>query len=101
MGSSDEDLSSNVEATAATVILIFVLHGSSFFDLLFICYIGCSFKFLLKVGVEESIVNAPQTTDQLLKSNHTFCVDCVFTLQTVEWCVHNRPINANFEDKFK
>jgi hypothetical protein len=22
-------------------------------------YIGCAFKFLLKVGVEESIVNAP------------------------------------------
>jgi hypothetical protein len=25
--------------------------------------IGCSFKFLLKVGVEESIVNAPRMTD--------------------------------------
>jgi hypothetical protein len=24
---------------------------------------GCSFKFLLKVGVEESIVNAPRITD--------------------------------------
>jgi hypothetical protein len=26
-------------------------------------YIGCSFKFLLKVGVEKSIVNAPRITD--------------------------------------
>jgi hypothetical protein len=26
--------------------------------------IGCSFKFLLKVGVEESIVNAPRIMDQ-------------------------------------
>jgi hypothetical protein len=25
-------------------------------------YIGCSFKFILKVGVEESIVNAPRIT---------------------------------------
>jgi hypothetical protein len=41
--------------------------------------IGCSFKFLLKVGVEELIVNAPRITDKLFKSNLTFCV-CVFTL---------------------
>jgi hypothetical protein len=27
-------------------------------------YIGCSFKFLLKVGVEESIVYAPRITDR-------------------------------------
>jgi hypothetical protein len=25
--------------------------------------IGCSFKFILKVGVEESIVNSPRITD--------------------------------------
>jgi hypothetical protein len=25
--------------------------------------IGCSFKFILKVGVEESIVNTPRITD--------------------------------------
>jgi hypothetical protein len=30
--------------------------------------IGCSFKFPIKVGVEESIVNALRITDQLLKS---------------------------------
>jgi hypothetical protein len=28
-----------------------------------IVYTGCSFKFLLKVRVEESIVNAPRVTD--------------------------------------
>jgi hypothetical protein len=26
----------------------------------------------------------------LFKSNLTFCVVCVFTVQTDEWCVHNR-----------
>jgi hypothetical protein len=26
-------------------------------------YTGCSFKFILKIGVEESIVNAPRITD--------------------------------------
>jgi hypothetical protein len=35
-----------------------------------------------------------------LKSNLTFCVVCVFTLQTDEWCVHNRLFNANFGEKF-
>jgi hypothetical protein len=68
-------------------------------------YIGCSFKFILKVGVDESIVNAPriQITDQLFKSNLTFCGVCGFSVQTLtdESCVHNRPFNANFEEKFK
>jgi hypothetical protein len=40
--------------------------------------IGCSFEFLLKVGVEESIVNAPRI-------QITFCFVYVFTLQTDEW----------------
>jgi hypothetical protein len=35
------------------------------------------------------------------KANHTFSVVCVFTLQTDEWCVHNRLFNANLEEKFK
>jgi hypothetical protein len=39
-----------------------------------------SFKCLLKVSVEESIVNALLSTDQLFKSNQIFCVVCVFTL---------------------
>jgi hypothetical protein len=61
--------------------------------------IGCSFKFIPKAGVQESIVNAPQIADHALaaKSNLTVCVGCVFTLQTDEWSVHNRL----FEDKFK
>jgi hypothetical protein len=62
-------------------------------------------KFILKAGVEESIVNAPRITDQsdhgsMFKSNLTFWGVCVF-IQTDEWCVHDRPFNANFEDKFK
>jgi hypothetical protein len=61
----------------------------------------CSFKFLLKVGVEESIVNASRITDQLFKSNLTFSVARVFTQQTDEWSIHNRLFNANFEEKFK
>jgi hypothetical protein len=40
-----------------------------------------------------------QITDQLFKSNLTFCVVSVFTLQNV-WCVHNRLFNAYFDDKF-
>jgi hypothetical protein len=66
--------------------------------------IGCSFKFILKVGVEESIVIAPRITDHrsaVLNLTALFCVVYVFTLQTDEWCVHNRLFNANFEDKFK
>jgi hypothetical protein len=39
----------------------------------YVC-IGCSVKFPVKVGVEESIENAPRITDQLFKSNLTFCV---------------------------
>jgi hypothetical protein len=62
-------------------------------------HIGCSFKFILKVGVEELIVNAPvasrraktQTTQKVrldLNNNNS-------------WCVHNRPFTAYFEDTFK
>jgi hypothetical protein len=41
------------------------------------------FKFGVKVGVEESIVNGPPdyNSDHLFKSNLTFCVVCVFNLQ--------------------
>jgi hypothetical protein len=63
---------------------------------------GVLLKYHLKVGVEESIVNAPRiTTDHGFKSNLTFCVVCVFTLKTDEWCVHNQLFNAYFEAKFK
>jgi hypothetical protein len=47
-------------------------------------------------------VNAQRITDQLFKSNPTFCVVCVFSVQTdVEWCVHNRLFNASPDGKFK
>jgi hypothetical protein len=50
--------------------------------------IECSLKYLLKVSLEESIVNAPrvtdQITDQLFKSNLTSCVVCVFTMLTID-----------------
>jgi hypothetical protein len=36
-------------------------------------------KFILKVGVEESIVNASPITDQRFKSNPTFYVVCFFS----------------------
>jgi hypothetical protein len=37
----------------------------------------------IKFGVEESIVNSPPdyNSNQLFKSNLTFCVVCVFNLQ--------------------
>jgi hypothetical protein len=46
--------------------------------------IGCSFKCILKVGVDELIVNAPRITDQLSKSNLTFGVVCVFTFYSAD-----------------
>jgi hypothetical protein len=55
--------------------------------------IGCTFKFHLIEGVEESIVNPLyrlRITDQLFKS---------YILH--EWCVHNRLLNAYYEVKFK
>jgi hypothetical protein len=42
-----------------------------------------------------------QITDQLFRSNLTFCVVCVFALQTDKWGVHNWLFNANFDGKFK
>jgi hypothetical protein len=57
---------------------------------------GVFFLFHLKVCDEESIVNAPWITDQLFKYNLTFCVVCVFTVQT-EWLVHNQLVNAKFK----
>jgi hypothetical protein len=43
----------------------------------------------IKVGIEESIVNAPRITDHAaavsFKSNLTFCVVCAFALQTDKW----------------
>jgi hypothetical protein len=83
--------------------------------------IGCSFKCILKVGVEESVVNVPRITDhgsadrrymdRLYKSNLTFCVVCVllckrtsgaFTMDsstpTLRINLNEHPILFQFED---
>jgi hypothetical protein len=62
---------------------------------------GCSITFILKVGVEESIVKAPRITDQLFKYNLTFCVVCVFILQTGEWFVEIDPSTSTLRKNLK
>jgi hypothetical protein len=57
---------------------------------------GCSFKFLLKVGVEKSIANAPHVSLQNKNTNNAKSE----MIRNV-WCVHNRLFNDNFEEKFK
>jgi hypothetical protein len=64
------------------IFLLFLKH---------ISYMVRSFKFILKVGLEESIVNA-------LYGLRISCLNLTFFH---EWCVHNRLFNANFENKFK
>jgi hypothetical protein len=59
---------------------------------------GCSITFILKVGAEESIVKAPRITDQLFKYNLTFCVVCVFTLQTGEFDPSTSTWRKNFKE---
>jgi hypothetical protein len=57
---------------------------STYFSLdLFICEVPSNGCFLKFGGVELSIVNAPPdyNSDQLFKSNLTFCIVCVFNLQ--------------------
>jgi hypothetical protein len=75
-------------------------HGMSHYSLL-ITYIGCSFKFILKVGVEESIVNAPQITDQrsavfLLcrRTSGAFTIDSSTPTLTIN--LNERPILIYF-----
>jgi hypothetical protein len=65
--------------------------------------IGCSFKFFLKVGVEESIVNAPFVS---LRSKNTNNGKSGVTFKQLIcdrnlWCVHNQLFNNYFDDKFK
>jgi hypothetical protein len=68
-------------------------------------YIDCSFKFLLKVGVEGSIVNARLVSQSLhTKPTNTAKSEVRFKQLIRDlnpWCVHNRLVNAHFEDKFK
>jgi hypothetical protein len=54
---------------------------------------GCSFKFPVKAGVEESIVNALRITGSGIS-----CLNLTFLH---EWCVHNRLFNATFDRKVK
>jgi hypothetical protein len=73
-------------------------HGRFFYR--FKCKNKCDF-FLLIHLYSFSKHHGLQIIDHLFKSNLTFCVVCVFSVQTDEWCVHNRLFNVNFEDKFK
>jgi hypothetical protein len=73
------------------VIILFLNKG--------IKSIECSIKFLLKVGVKESIVNTPRISSLSLTSQ--FALFVFLIMQTDEWCVHNRLFNANIEEKFK
>jgi hypothetical protein len=64
-------------------------------------FIGCSFKFILKVGIEESIVNALLVP--LHSKNTNNAKSEVRFKQLIRdlnpWCVHskhNRLFNANF-----
>jgi hypothetical protein len=53
-------------------------------------YIGCSFKFIPKIGVEESIVNAPLVSLHTKNTNNAKS-EVTFTIN----------FNAYFEEKFK
>jgi hypothetical protein len=56
--------------------------------------ITSSDSLITKVGVEESIVNAPEiryrSRISCLNLTSLFALFVFFTLQTEEWCVHNR-----------
>jgi hypothetical protein len=55
-------------------------------------YIGVHLNFSSKLALKTRLwtPHGLPITDQLFKSNLTFCVVYVFTLQTDEWYVHNR-----------
>jgi hypothetical protein len=68
--------------------------------------IECSFKFLLKVGIEELIVNAPLVNLQSKTTNNEksevgFKQLIRDLLICNPWCVHNQLFNAYLEGKFK
>jgi hypothetical protein len=65
-------------------------------------YIGYWYKYLVNVGVEEPIVNAPLVS---LKSKNTNNAKSgVIFKQLIRdrnpWCIPNPHFNANFEEKF-
>jgi hypothetical protein len=49
-----------------------------------VIYIGCSFKFLIEAGVEESIVNAPRISCLNLTSLFALFVFLVWRLTTLQ-----------------
>jgi hypothetical protein len=68
--------------------------------------LGCIYfwfyeHFLLKVGVEESILNAPLFSLQNKNTNNAKSEVSFKQVIRNPWCVHNRLFNASFEDKFK
>jgi hypothetical protein len=62
--------------------------------------IGCSFKLLLKLGVEESIVNAPQIMDLLFVFLFCRLTSGAFTIDssppTLRRNLNEHPIQINF-----
>jgi hypothetical protein len=60
-------------------------------------------KFILKIGVEETNVNAPLLILQSINTNNAKSEvrfkQLIRDLQS--WCLNNRLFNAYFEDKFK
>jgi hypothetical protein len=57
----------------------------------------CSFKYILNVGVEESIADAPLVTVCKVKTQTTQKVRLDLNSWSVicnPWCIHNRLLNA-------
>jgi hypothetical protein len=61
--------------------------------------IGCSLKFPVEVGVEESIVKAPLVSLQNKNRNNAKS-EVRFKQLYHPWCIHNRLFKANFDGKF-
>jgi hypothetical protein len=64
--------------------------------------IGCSFKFILKICIEESIVNEPLVSLQSKNTNNAKSeVRFKQLIRDMLRCIHNRLFNAYFEEEFK
>jgi hypothetical protein len=57
--------------------------------------IGCSFKFLFKVGAEEPIVNRPLVSLEIKNTNNAKSEVRFKQLIRDPWRVHSRLFNAN------
>jgi hypothetical protein len=60
--------------------------------------IGCSFKFIFKVGVEESIVNAPRISCLNLTSLFTLFVFLVCRLTRGAFTINSSILTENFNE---